>query len=121
MVQTQSTDELLIKTFAKLHASALGIACGTLGLLGIFAGTAVPLLKGNSPIRPTLILLSQYFPGYSVTWKGSFIGAAYGLFVGFIAGWTLAFLRNLTVTAYLHAVRLWVNLSTDHFLDRFDS
>src|SRR5262249_27366772 len=120
-MKRQSQDELLIRTFAKVNAVALGIACSFPLSLGIFAATAILLVKGGQEIGPNLILLAQYLPGYSVTWPGSLIGGLYGIGYGFLAGWTLAFLRNFAVTAYLHGVRLRASLSADHFLDRFDS
>ena len=121
MVQNPHTDEFLIRAFARLHAAALGVSCGILCGFGIFAATAILLLKGGNVVGPNLVLLAQYFPGYTVTWFGSLIGGVYGLLLGFIGGWLLASLRNLSVTVYLHAVRLWTNLSANHFLDRFDN
>ena len=53
-------------------------------------------MKGGEPIGPRLQLLSHYFPGYSVTAQGSFLGLAYGFLSGFVCGWTFAFLRNTT-------------------------
>ena len=50
-------------------------------------------------------LLSQYFPGYSVTPSGSVLGLAYGFVGGFVAGWGFAFLRNATVFFYMAFVR----------------
>src|SRR5262245_51258436 len=91
MNQPQSTDEFLIGIFAKVSATALGIACGLLGGAGIFAATAILLLKGGSRVGPNLLLL----PGYSVTWPGSLIGAGYGFLAGFIGGWTVAFLVSV--------------------------
>ena len=120
MAQPPQTEELLIRTFARVHAMALGIACSIFLGVGIFVATAILLLKGGHQVGPNLILLAQYFPGYSVTWPGTLIGAGYGFLAGFVGGWTLASLRNLTMTTYLHAIRLWANLSVDHFLDRFD-
>jgi hypothetical protein len=121
MSKLQKQDELLIQTFAKLDAVALGAACGIVGGLGLWLATAILLIKGGQDVGLHLSLLSQQYIGYSVTWTGSFIGAAYGLMTGFIIGWTFAAVRNLSVAVYLHAVRLWSQLSSDHFLDRFDS
>ena len=121
MTRVQKADELLVQTFAKVDAIALGISCGIVCGLGLVGATVMLLIKGGDKIGPNLSLLSQYFPGYSVTWTGSTIGCAYGLAAGFAAGWTLAFMRNLSITIYAHAIKLWANLSTNHFLDRFDS
>ena len=121
MNKLQKQDELLMQTFAKLDAVALGAACGIVCGLGLWLATAILLIKGGQDVGLHLSLLSQQYIGYSVTWAGSFIGAGYALMTGFIAGWTLAAVRNLSIAIYLHAIRLWAHLSSDHFLDRFDS
>ena len=121
MSQTQPNDAVLARTFARVHAIALGISCGILFSSGILLATLILLLKGGAQVGRNLGLLAQYFPGYSVTWGGSIIGAAYGLAVGFILGWLTASLRNFAIAAFLHCVRLWSNLSADRFLDGVDS
>lgn len=121
MTEQLTHDTVLARTFAKIHAVALGISCGILLGSGILMATVVLLLKGGSHVGPTLALLAQYFPGYTVTWPGSIVGAAYGIAVGFFMGWLLATLRNLVIAAYLHCVKLWSNLFADRFLDGIDS
>ena len=121
MSKLQKPDELLVQTFARVDAIALGASCGIVAAVGVFAATAILLIKGGQQVGPNLSLLSQYFIGYSVTWAGSVVGTVYGFLTGLIIGWTLAFVRNFSIAAYLHAIRLWAHLSADHFLDRFDS
>ncbi len=112
------SDRLLIQALAKLHRTALGIAVGALAGFVIFAATVFLLVKGGRHVGPTLGLLSQYFIGYTVTWKGNLVGLLYGLVFGFIAGWLIAFLRNFFVSVYLHAVKLKANLSSaSDFMD----
>jgi chromate transport protein ChrA len=48
-------------------------------------------------VGPTLGLLSNYFPGYSVTWVGAFVGFAYAAVVGALLGWALAMIYNRIV------------------------
>ncbi|MBI2822268.1 MAG: hypothetical protein HYX74_08595 [Acidobacteria bacterium] len=106
--------------FARIDAVALGISVGALLGLGLCAASIVLLLKGGVQVGSHLALLAQYFPGYSVSWKGSFAGLFYGFVTGFIWGWATAFLRNLVVMLYLSVVRLWATLSSiNHYLDRF--
>jgi hypothetical protein len=121
MTETLTNDTALVRTFARLHAVALGISCGILLGSGIMAATLILLLKGGNQVGRNLVLLAQYFPGYSVTWSGSIVGLAYGVAVGFFLGWLLAFLRNFVIAAYLHCIKLWSNLSADRFLDGVDS
>ena len=65
-----------------------------------------------------LELLSEYFQGYSVTWPGVLIGAAWGFAVSFVAGWFAAFCRNLAlaITAFLIRTRAELD-ATREFLD----
>lgn len=69
---------------------ALGILCG--GTL--FAATAWLVVKGGDSVGPHLGLLGQFFPGYSVTWRGSFVGFVYGFACGGAAGWIIATVYN---------------------------
>lgn len=106
------SDELLIKAFAKLDKTALGVAVGTVFGLGIFGVTIFLIEKGGEPIGPNLGLIGQYFVGYTVTLKGSLIGLAYGFVSGFFLGWFTAFLRNLFVAVFLHTVKLKAVISS---------
>jgi ABC-type dipeptide/oligopeptide/nickel transport system permease subunit len=52
------------------------------------------VIKGGERVGPHLILLSQYFIGYKVTFFGSFIGAAYGFAFGTICGALMGWIYN---------------------------
>lgn len=97
--------EAFSKAFAKLDRTALGTALGVVGGLGLFAATLWLLLKGGEPVGPHLDLLRQFLPGYRVSLAGGVLGMLYGFGLGFIAGWSIAFLRNTAVfmtTAIIH-------------------
>lgn len=95
----------LLRAFAPLHKAAMGVAWGlVLGVL-IFLMTAILLVRGGDVIGPNLALLGQFFIGYTVTWRGAFVGLAWGLAVGFVLGWGFALVRNLVVWAWLTLVR----------------
>jgi hypothetical protein len=121
MPQLSNTDEVLVRTFAKVHEIALGVASGVLAGTALFVATAIIVARGGETVGPHLSLLSQYLPGYRVTFGGAFLGGAYGLIIGFVSGAFVAFVRNVLTMAYLLVIRLWANLSADNFLDRFDS
>jgi hypothetical protein len=106
-----AAERLVLETFARLDKTALGIAAGCVGGLAVFAATVVLLLKGGPRIGPTLALLAQFFPGYSVTWPGSVIGALYGFGAGFVLGWMVALLRNAITSAYLRLIRFRAQFS----------
>lgn len=103
--------------FAPLHKRVFGTACGVAVALVVFAATLSNLLRGPDSQFP-LYLLSEYFFGYSVSWGGLFIGAAWGYVVGFVGGWFLAFCRNLAVAISIFAIRTRAELAqTRDFLD----
>jgi hypothetical protein len=101
----KGSEVMLLQAFARLDSIALGIAVGVWCGAGMLLATAVLLLKGGQTIGSTLGILSQYFIGYTVTWRGSLIGLVYGFVVGFCLGWLVAILRNLFVLIYLENIR----------------
>jgi glycosyltransferase involved in cell wall biosynthesis len=98
---SSSTQKILSEAFAKLDAVALGAGVGTLLGSAIWAATVILLVKGGDHIGPKLSLLSQFFPGYSVTWTGSLIGFIYGLVTGFLFGFSFACSRNIAMRLHL--------------------
>ena len=58
-------------------------------------------VKGGDIVGPNLVLLGNYFPGYTVTATGSVLGLTYGFVTGFLGGWSFAFLRNAVVFLYI--------------------
>jgi tetrahydromethanopterin S-methyltransferase subunit G len=104
VVEDKSVDGPLLRAFAPLHRSALGIACGVVvgGLL--FMVTVISTLRGTFP-APNLYLLAQFFWGYSVSWPGAFIGLLWGAVVGFVLGYGFALVRNAAVWLWLTVIR----------------
>ena len=80
----------LIQLNAPITGVVLGLICG----LGLFAATLFLVLKGGDVVGPHLSLLGQFFPGYTVTVIGSFLGLIYGFISGFIVGYLIAWLYN---------------------------
>jgi len=116
--KTSGTDRVIIDAFAPLDRTALGVAVGTLCGVAVFLATVILLLKDGAVIGPNLALLGQFFFGYKVTYTGAFIGLAYGFISGFILGWTISFLRNLLLSAYLVILKTKANLTSS--LDSID-
>jgi hypothetical protein len=85
------------RTVARLQGGVLAVVCGLIGGMGLFLMTVWLLLKGGTEVGSHLQLLSNYFIGYSVTWKGSIIGLLYGFLTGAILGWIIGFLYNKMV------------------------
>jgi hypothetical protein len=79
----------------RLRAGAQGIAMGSVAAIFVFAATNFLVIKGGASVGPHLVLLSQYFIGYEVSFVGSFVGAAYGFVLGYILGHLNAGFYNL--------------------------
>ena len=101
-------EQELAQVFLRVDRVALGLAAGVVGGMGLFVATLALVLMGGPVVGPTLALLGQYFPGYSVTAPGSVIGLFYGCISGFVVGWVFAGIRNAIVFIYLVATyRSW--------------
>jgi len=95
---TQLTpEEKLFSGVLLLNAKVVGLAFGLILGLGIFVATNWLIIKGGDRVGPHLILLSQYFIGYRVTFLGSLIGAAYGFALGTICGALMGWIYNKIV------------------------
>lgn len=94
---SQSELDAIRRAFERVSARGWGVALGLLCGLGLFAATAVLVVKGGPDPGAHLGLLSNYFPGFAVTFAGAAIGAVYAFIGGFIAGWTVGTVYNLFV------------------------
>lgn len=75
----------------KLDVKAFALANAIIWGLAIFIMTVWVLMRGGGE---TLILLEQFFIGYSISYAGALIGLAYGFVSGFICGGIFAWLYN---------------------------
>ena len=93
----ETLQEKIAHIFPRLDPVALGFAIGITSGALLFAATLFLLIKDGSTAGPNLALLSNYLPGYTVTFWGAVVGL-FGLFtLGFFFGLMLAYLRNLAV------------------------
>lgn len=101
-------EEQVARIFSRVDRVALGLATGVVGAVGLFVATLHLVFIAGTAGEPTLALLGQYFPGYSVSAAGAFTGLLYGFTGGFVSGWLFAELRNRVMIMYLIAVhRRW--------------
>ena len=87
-------NEQIEKAVVRLNAKLTGMVLGFLFGLGLFLATIILVIKGGPVVGPHLVLLSQYFPGYRVTFLGSLVGFAYGFITGFLVGWVIGAVYN---------------------------
>ena len=81
----------------RLSRNVLGLTLGILFAVVLFAATNILVLKGGPHVGAHLQLLNQFFPGYTVTFAGSFLGLLYGFLVGYVSGWIIATVYNWVV------------------------
>ena len=105
VVKTTYQDQVIDEAFAWLDPLALGTAIGIVCAAVLFLASSLLILKGGSTIGPTLSLMSNYLPGFSVTWPGAAIGALQVGIGGFLLGNIIARLRNWSVVTYANWVR----------------
>ena len=75
-----------------LDAKQLGLALGILAGLCMLILTWLSILWGYG--TEILNLMASIYPGYTLTWGGSFVGLIYGFIDGLIGGYIIAWLYN---------------------------
>jgi len=70
----------------RLNARAWGISTGLLLGGGLFCATILLVIRGGPRVGQHLSLIHVFFPGYSVTWVGAFIGFIYAFVLGYALG-----------------------------------
>jgi hypothetical protein len=92
--------QIVRPAIARLRASVMALVFGLFGGFGLFTATVWlvvrggPEFEGQPIVGPHLSLLSNYYPGYSVTWGGAFVGFAYAAATGAVVGYALAWVYN---------------------------
>jgi hypothetical protein len=116
-VTTPETGDVGPGSFAPIHKLALGVAFGAVFGVLLFAVTMVTVALAPEGAGG-MALLGQYFYGYTLSPAGAAVGFFWGLIAGFVAGWFLAFVRNVAIAAAIFAFRTKAELSqTTDFLD----
>jgi NhaP-type Na+/H+ or K+/H+ antiporter len=91
---TPQEEKLLRHTVARANEQGWGITFGLLAGVGLFLATAILLIRGGENVGQHLALIGIYFPGYSVSWAGAFVGFVYAFVVGYALGRTVATVYN---------------------------
>jgi hypothetical protein len=101
--------------FARLDGLAFAAASAAFAGTALFALTLFLVVKGappGVPVGPHLAKLAVFFPGYSVTLGGAFVGGLYAAVVGAVLGWILALVWNIAHSLVLAVIRVQANLAT---------
>ena len=81
-----ATQQVLQHTVRALNARAWGLSTGLVFGFGLLIATNILVIKGGPNVGAHLRLLSNYFPGYSVTFLGSLVGFIYAFVLGYGLG-----------------------------------
>jgi len=100
----RAVEEKLAPIFEKVDRVALGLSLGAASGLGLFLMTIYLVLKGGPVVGPTLALLGQYLPGYTVSPAGALAGLIHGFILGYLLGWCGAVLRNFLLYLNLRLI-----------------
>ncbi|MBI5648952.1 MAG: hypothetical protein HZC40_00645 [Chloroflexi bacterium] len=87
-------EKMVLTRLMHLNAIIIGLITGVIVGGGIFFVTIFLVLKGGMNVGVHLILLDNFFPGYTVTVPGSFLGFLYGFLAGFGLGYVVGILYN---------------------------
>src|ERR1043166_8709933 len=87
-------EDVLRDAVLRLNSRILGLTFGSLFGVCLFVLTNWLVVKDGPHVGAHLMLLGQYFPGYSVTFMGSLIGFVYAFVVGWIIGSAVGRLYN---------------------------
>lgn len=115
--EEEAAARALAPIFASLHKRAFGVAVGTAAGLAVAVLTLVNLTVDPGRRFP-LELLGNYLEGYAMSPVGALVGAAWSFAIGFVAGWFVAFTRNLVLTLWLVVARAKLHFAQSrNFLD----
>lgn len=70
----------------RVNTVMAAVVIGLLGGVFLWSSTAILLWRGGADVGAHLSLLSVFFPGYSVSWSGAWIGLLWGFVYSALAG-----------------------------------
>ena len=83
---TATNSSTVQASLMRLNARAWGISTGLLLGSGLFLATIFLVIRGGPNLGQHLAMLRVFFPGYSVTWLGAFVGFVYAFVLGYGLG-----------------------------------
>jgi hypothetical protein len=86
MQMVSDPDLQLFNRTARLNSAVIAGALGLLAGGALWLATLVLLVRGGDQPGRHLSLLGVFFPGYTVTWSGAWIGLFWGFVFGAISG-----------------------------------
>lgn len=97
MARDEMPEDLFEHAVLRISGHGLGLALGSLMALQLFLTTNWLVIRGTADESRHAVLLGNYFPGYSVSFIGSLIGAAEIFAVTYILSLVLSQIYNWIV------------------------
>lgn len=73
----------------RVNTIIMAVAFAVLGGALLWLSTVILLVRGGQNVGLHLSLLSVFFPGYSVSWSGAWVGLIWGMVAGALSGFVL--------------------------------
>lgn len=84
-----SETQRVARALVRFNAHWLGFTFAVVGGAGLFAATLVLVVAGGDEVGPLLGQLAYFFPGYSVSVTGAFVGGLWAAVFGYGLGFAL--------------------------------
>jgi len=91
---TQAEVNAIRAAVARLRAGIVAIVVGFFSGTGLAVATLWLVVRGGPNVGQHLGLLHNYFPGFTVSVLGAFIGFVYAAALGGAVGWSTAWIYN---------------------------
>ena len=91
---TATNSSTVQASLMRLNARAWGISTGLLFGGGLFLATVFLVIRGGPMVGQHLSMIRVFFPGYSVTWLGAFVGFIYAFVLGYGLGRIIGSIYN---------------------------
>lgn len=86
--------QLIDRAIARMRSRIMAATCGVVGGSVLLIATVLHLPREQAPASMDIALLSNYLPGYSVSWSGALLGLGYGAVAGALVGGAFAWSYN---------------------------
>ena len=85
---------LLDRAVARMRSRIVAVSCAVISGSALMITTVLHLGRERAPSTLDIALLSNYLPGYSVSWFGALLGLFYGVLLGAFFGGAFAWFYN---------------------------
>ena len=88
-------DQIMLgRAVARMRSRIVAVSCAVISGSALMIGTILHIARERAPSTLDIALLSNYLPGYSVSWLGALLGLFYGALLGGVFGGVFAWFYN---------------------------